>query len=59
MAKAMKKLVVMMLGDSTVGKTSIVLQYCEQKFSEDAKPTVGESILLIVFNSTSLSKGSL
>ena len=42
MAKEMNKVSVMMLGDSTVGKTSIVLQYCEQKFSADIKSTVGE-----------------
>ena len=43
MAKSMDKVSVMMLGDSTVGKTSIVLQYCEQAFSKDTKSTVGES----------------
>ena len=35
-----------MLGDSGVGKSSIVLQLCDQTFSYEIISTVGESIAL-------------
>ena len=37
---------ILLLGDSEVGKTSILLQYCDKKFSYDTKSTFGESTSL-------------
>ena len=34
-----------LLGDSCVGKTSLINQYVEKKFEEDYKPTIGVSIV--------------
>ena len=34
-----------LLGDSCVGKTSLINQYVEKKFDEDYKPTLGVSII--------------
>ena len=41
-----------MLGDTEVGKSSIVLQLCDHKFSEGIISTVGESISLYFSLST-------
>ncbi|MFX1316195.1 MAG: Rab family GTPase [Promethearchaeota archaeon] len=34
-----------MLGDSAVGKTSLINRYCEGSFQEDYKPTLGANII--------------
>ena len=61
MAKSMNRVSVMMLGESAVGKTSIVLQYCEHNFLEYTKSTIGESesLCLTVYPRVMLSKESL
>ena len=58
MAKEMDKVVVMMLGDSKVGKTSIVFQYCEQVFPKHIKSTVGEFQSLYFVGLPALLEGS-
>ena len=32
---------ILLLGDSTVGKTAFILRFCEDKFEEDSLTTIG------------------
>ncbi|MBY8985153.1 MAG: GTP-binding protein [Candidatus Lokiarchaeota archaeon] len=36
---------IVILGDAAVGKTSLINQFCEDKFQDDYKPTLGANII--------------
>eukprot|EP01155_Anaeramoeba_flamelloides_P051770 Anaeramoba_flamelloidesc42527_g1_i1.p1 GENE.c42527_g1_i1~~c42527_g1_i1.p1 ORF type:complete len:202 (+),score=38.90 c42527_g1_i1:10-615(+) len=39
------QLKLVLLGDSAVGKSSIVLRFCKNQFSDEAEPTIGASFI--------------
>ena len=41
---------VKMVGDSNAGKSSIVIRFCEDSFSESTMPTIGIFVALIFEN---------
>ena len=50
---ALFKANISMLGDTEVGKSSVVLQLCDQKFFPGIQSTIGESVSLYFTLSTS------
>ncbi len=38
---------VKMVGDSNAGKSSIVIRFCEDSFTDNTMPTIGKALLIL------------
>lgn len=38
-----------LVGDSAVGKSSIVTRFCDDSFTDNTMPTIGKNISLLIF----------